>query len=248
MPKKQVEEEFKYEGNDLEAMLVAENYYRWIFDDIKPYVGKSVVEVGSGVGSFSKLILETNPKTLHLIEPSADMHKQLAKNISDKTPANTKVHTHNGYLSESEASIKSDKPDTFIYINVFEHIEDDTTEMKKIADLLAPGGHAVIFVPALQALYSNFDKSIGHFRRYNKKSLKQLCANAGLEVVDIRYRDIFGILSWWLNFVLLKRQGLTPSLVKSYDQHFVPVIRGVESKVRVPLGKNLLLIAKKAKN
>jgi FkbM family methyltransferase len=244
MPKKQVTE-FKYEGGDLEAMLAADNYYRWIFDDIKPYVGKSVIEVGSGVGSFSKLILKTKPKTVHLIEPSADMHKQLVKNISDKNSSTTNVHTHNGYLNGSEKSLKASKPDTFIYINVFEHIEDDTAEMKKIADLLEPGGHVIIFVPALGALYSNFDKSIGHFRRYNKKKLKELCDRTGLEITSLSYRDIFGIMSWWLSFVILKRRGLSPSLVKTYDDHFVPVIRAVESKIEMPLGKNLLLIAKK---
>jgi hypothetical protein len=55
---------------------------------------------------------------------------------------------------------------------VIEHIEDSTAELRRAVDLLAPGGHLLILVPAFNYLYSPFDKAIGHFRRYDKKILK----------------------------------------------------------------------------
>jgi FkbM family methyltransferase len=244
MPKK-ASTTFEYEGSDLEAMTFADNYYRWIFSDIKPYIGRDVVEVGSGIGSFSKMILKTKPQSVHLIEPSKNTFKQLQKNTKAQKNSPTKVSTYNGYLYDFADEIKAARPDTFIYINVFEHIEDDLAELQKIKSLLKKNGYVIIFVPALQGLYSDLDKSIGHYRRYTKKSLRQLCDAAGLEVVDLEYRDMIGTVSWWLSFVVLKSTKLSPSLVKTYDKFFIPVIRSVESRLRVPFGKNLLLIAKK---
>jgi SAM-dependent methyltransferase len=233
---------FDYEGGDLEAMMVADKYYQWIIDTVRPYIGHHIAEVGAGVGSFSKLLKATEPKTLTLIEPSKRTHALLKKNIpSDKK---TTVTTINNYLTGQESKLKG-KIDTFVYINVFEHIEDDHAEMRRIADILQKGGHVIIFVPALRGLYSEFDKNIGHYRRYNKTRLQSLCDAAGLELVKTRYMDMIGMLPWYASFVLLRRKALQPGLVKIYDRLAVPLIRKVESTVEAPIGKNILLIAKK---
>lgn len=233
---------FDYEGGDLEAMAQAEKYYKWILQIIQPYLGKDIVETGAGVGSFSKLLKSTNPKTLTLIEPAKRMHDQLRENVpSTKT---TKVTTLNDYLKGSEAKLKG-KVDTFVYINVFEHIEDDVAELKRINGILKPGGHAIIFVPALKQLYSEFDKSIGHYRRYDKTSLRKLAEDSDMSVVKMRYMDMPGILPWWLSFVAMKRKGLAPTMVGIYDRFAVPIIRTVENTIEAPVGKNVLLVAKK---
>ena len=70
-----------YVGTDLEAMSFAENYHRWILNELRPYLGKSVVEVGAGTGSFSELLLECRPTSLILVEPS-EMVGKLRQNIS----------------------------------------------------------------------------------------------------------------------------------------------------------------------
>jgi hypothetical protein len=171
------------------------------------------------------------------------MHDKLATNIT--TTTTTTVTTHNDYLKGLEAKLKKNKPDTFVYVNVFEHLEDDEAELKRIASLVKKGGHVIVFVPALQALYSNFDKSIGHYRRYSKKTLRQLCEVAGLEVVKVRYMDMPGMLPWWFSFVLMKRTSLVPFLVNTYDNLCVPVIRLLENTIEAPIGKNVLLVAKK---
>jgi SAM-dependent methyltransferase len=236
---------FEYEGGDLEAMMLAARYYRWIRDTARPYIGENVVEVGAGVGSFSKLILETLPKSITLVEPSKTMHAKLATNI--QTTTTTTVVTHNDYLRGLESVLRKNKPDTFVYVNVFEHIEDDEAELRRIAKLLKKGGHVIIFVPALQGLYSNFDKSIGHYRRYSKKTLRHLSEQAGLKVVKTRYMDMPGMLPWWFSFVLMKRTSLVPFLVNTYDNLCVPIIRLLEDLVEAPIGKNVLLIAQKVK-
>ena len=240
--------DFDYDGMDLEAMAFADNYYKWLMGNIKPYIGHKVVEVGAGVGSFSRLLLEHEVKNLALVEPSKSMYSLLVENVNTQRRSGQQVATHNSYLQGITADLKKFKPDTFIYVNVFEHIKNDKAELDQITEILKPGGHVIIFVPALQSLYSNFDKSIDHYRRYNKKDLRKLCEAAGLEVVTLRYMDMVGILPWWFSFVVMKRTSLVPLLVKVYDNVCVPIIRVFESIVRVPVGKNLLIVAKKQKN
>ena len=235
-------DDFAYAGDDLEAMMQADNYYRWLVKTIKPYLGNSIIEVGSGVGSFSKLLLETKPTTLDLIEPSKQTYSALKKNI--KSNENTKVTIHNSYLKGKEYKLKG-RADTCVYINVFEHIEDDLAEAKRVAKILKPGGNLIIFVPALMGLYSNFDKSIGHYRRYNQDRLSRLSNKAGLRVQKLQYMDMIGMAPWWFSFVLMKRKGLIGPLVKVYDNICIPIISTVERVLKPPVGKNILLVAEK---
>lgn len=236
-------ETFDYEGEDLEAMSLAQKYYAWIVSTIRPYLGKHIVEVGAGVGSFSRLLRDTaEPKTLTLLEPSKNTHALLQEEI--KSTKNTKVVAINDYLKGHEKELKN-QTDTFVYINVFEHIKDDGKELMQISEALQKGGHVIIFVPALKGLYSTFDRDIGHYRRYNKQRLRTLAEDAGLEVVTMRYMDMVGILPWWFNMVLMKNKKLTPKMVRLYDTFFVPVIRTFETIIQAPVGKNVLLVARK---
>ena len=99
-------------------------------------------------------------------------------------------------------------------------------------------------LPALQGLYSKADKELGHFRRYRKKSLRELVEQAGFEVRRIRYFDIAGIIPWYVYFVLMRRSiGRSP--VSLYDRLVVPVMRPIERLITPPIGKNLLLVARK---
>lgn len=234
-----------YEGCDLEAMSQAPNYYKWLMSVIKPYIGDAVVEVGAGSGSFSRQILATAPKKAIFVEPTKNMYRLLKETVAEAKSKQTKVVTYNGYLSDLAKQLKTDKPDTFVYINVFEHIEDDLKELKQIKELLPSGGHAIIFVPAHQALFSKFDESIGHFRRHSKKSVTKLANDAGMEIVKVRYMDMVGVVPWWLSFKMLNRTKLTPSMIRLYDTLCIPAIRAVETAVAGPFGKNVLLVARK---
>src|SRR4051812_30371942 len=63
-PRSRMQEQWSYPGRELESMVFAANYHRWILDIFRPYLGKRIVEVGAGSGSFSELLLETRPERL----------------------------------------------------------------------------------------------------------------------------------------------------------------------------------------
>ena len=170
-----------YIGKDLEAMSFAVNYHRWILEEFRPYFGDHIVEVGAGKGSFSALLLDEKPKTLTLVEPS-EMFEQLEIYVSS-VDTDTDVILYNSIFRNAVREIVvRGRPDTIVYINVLEHIEDDLGELGAIYETLAPDGRCLIFVPALRSLYGNFDREVGHLRRYAKKELEEKCRAAGFTI------------------------------------------------------------------
>ena len=239
-------EKIVYVGRDLEAMSFAVNYHRWILSVFQPYLGKRLVEVGAGTGSFSELLLESPAESVSLVEPSEAMHRTLRERVR-QLGSSAKVETYNSTFADVAEQIKlSQRPDSIIYVNVMEHIRDDEAEFKAIWRTLDAKGRIFIFVPALSWLYGNFDKDVGHFRRYTKPELKEKCEGAGFKILKATYFDLIGVAPWWIQYRLLKANTLNPNAVKLYDKLMVPVTKAIESLIKPPLGKNLLLIAEKA--
>lgn len=231
-----------YPGKDLEAMSFAVNYHKWILDEFRPFMGRRLVEVGAGTGSFSELLLDEKPENLAVVEPS-EMFEHLVANLSVKKTS-TEIEFHHAIFSEAADDLKVE-PDTIIYVNVLEHIEDDEGELKKVYETLPVGGHCLIFVPAFQSLYGAFDEKVGHFRRYTKGEVESRAASAGFSIVKSKYFDFAGIFPWWVKYKLLKSDSLGSGAVTAYDKFAVPVTRAFEQFVGAPAGKNVLTVLKK---
>ena len=234
----------EYVGKDLEAMSFAVNYHQWILEEFRSYLGGRIVEVGAGTGSFSALLLETDPTSLVVVEPSG-MFQALRQNLSTGD-RRTSIEFHNAIFADViDDIVGKGRPDSILYVNVLEHIEDDRHELKLIHSALQPGGRCLIFVPALQSLYGPFDERIGHFRRYGKRELETKCADAGFKVIKSTFFDMLGVLPWWFNYRVLRLNDLQPGAVTLYDRLAVPIMKRAESILPVPIGKNLLVVAEK---
>ena len=234
----------EYPGKDLEAMDFAVAYHTWILDLIKPYLGKNIVEVGAGTGSFSTLLLETQPDSLSVVEPSAMFDVLSAKFGSRDGP--TKVRLFHDLFSNAAYNIRKDgPPDSILYVNVLEHIEDDIGELRIVHETLAKVGKVILFVPALPLLFSRHDRQIGHFRRYRRSELKEKCEAAGFKTLMLRWFDLTGVLPWLVKFRMLGSMKVEPGAVQLYDRLAVPLIRPIENRIPPPFGKNLLLVAEK---
>jgi len=218
-------------------MSFAKNYHQWIIDHWQDYLKGSVAEVGAGVGSFSALLLNCDISQLTSFEPSIDMFNQLKEKLTSH-PKATAIHGFFGQGDERELF------DTIAYVNVLEHIEDDAQELAKVYRFLHRGGHALIFVPALRWLYGSLDKQVGHVRRYHKEQLVDLVSKSGLRPIEAHYFDIAGIIPWFINFVVLKND-IQLGAVSAYDNLIVPIARRLETIVRPPVGKNIILVAQK---
>jgi len=228
-----------YEGRDLEAMSFARNYHRWIGDEVRDAVRGDVAEVGAGDGRFAARLLEFAPRSLTLFEPSAAMYALQPRTLGAPT---CPVTREQATLVERADAYRG-AFDAVIYNNVLEHVVDDAGELVVVRDCLRPGGAVCVFVPALPMLMSDFDRSIGHLRRYTKPALGAVLEGAGFRVERMHYVDAPGVLPW---LVAMKwgRGQLSQRKVQAYDR-VVPVVRWVEQRVRPPFGKSLLAIARR---
>ena len=233
------EDSTHYEGRDLEAMSFAKNYYQWLEGFFAPYFRGRGIEVGAGSGNFTEMLLVHDFTSLVALEPSETMFALLKERFSGNPKVTARNSTLSKICTEFSASF-----DTVVYINVLEHIENDGEEMAYANQILKKGGHLCIFVPALPWLYSSFDKSVGHYRRYYKRDVERLLESKGFEIVQSSYFDIAGILPWLIFFTL---GGLTLSggKTKAYDRYIVPIMSRIEAYLPIPMGKNIIVVAQK---
>ena len=233
------EKEINYFGRDLEAMSFAVNYHSWILEEFKPFLGHNVAEVGAGTGNFTSLLIKEKIEHLSAFEPSANMYSILAERFKEKKG----IEVSDRFFNEVGREYKNCF-DSIIYVNVLEHIKEDARELSTVWDSLKEGGYFLGFVPALSWLNSDLDRKLGHVRRYEKQALIKLVEQVGFEIIKVRYFDLAGILPWLVFFVWLKRP-ITGGQVSFYDKTVVPVMKRIEGLIAPPLGKNLLVVAKK---
>jgi hypothetical protein len=132
-----------------------------------------------------------------------------------------------------------------VMINVLERIEDDQGVLREVFDRLEPGGRLCIWAPTYQFLSSRFDERLGHVRRYRKRQLEADVRLAGFEVVEGRHVNLPGWLGWLVLCRLLRREPTSPTLLRNVDTWIVPAVRWFETRVRVPIGMSVFLVARK---
>jgi SAM-dependent methyltransferase len=225
---------------ELELLATMPNYYAWIMEAFTPFVRGHVIEYGAGTGTISRLLVPL-ADTFSAVEPSSNLAAALQAKFRD----DSKVEVVRESLQNHAIKAGAATVDTVVMVNVLEHIEDDNQALAHVFRMLRPGGYLLIFVPALQALMSKLDVIFGHFRRYHRLELLQKVTEAGGEVEICRYFDFLGIGPW---FVLNKVMGATafnPRIVDIHDRFVVPVSRAAERMISPPIGKNIILAARK---
>jgi SAM-dependent methyltransferase len=133
---------------------------------------------------------------------------------------------------------------TVIGINVLEHVEDDEKALLHLGNVLKPSGRLLLLVPSKKWAYTELDRELGHFRRYEKKELAEKLAKASFQIEKLYFFNIVGLMSWMIRDKIQRSGGLRPYQVSSFDT-IVPILKRVEAKVRMPVGISLIAIAQK---
>jgi SAM-dependent methyltransferase len=143
--------------------------------------------------------------------------------------------------------------------DVLEHIEDPIPMLQEFARVLGKCGLLFISVPAHQFLFSEYDSSIGHYRRYSVSELESSLAAADFELVKARYLFSFLVPLAWLLRVLPEKLGFNSSATsrKSTRTHFriaqlfSPLFRALvalEKILRPPFGLSIIALARPRHN
>ncbi|MCF7799633.1 class I SAM-dependent methyltransferase [Candidatus Babeliales bacterium] len=152
-----------------------------LFNKLNLEKNSKILDIGSGTGQDLQIInkfgnayvVDIEQKSLDMIPIDLVSEKKLSDACNLDYPDN--------YF------------DIVVTFDVLEHIKNDKKAVQEIYRVLKPNGKFIFTVPAFNFLYSNHDKNLGHFRRYNKQKLKMLLTNS------FYFQD----LNYWLFFLFL---------------------------------------------
>lgn len=211
-------------------------YRRYQLELLRPHLGASVVEVGAGLGEFSAQLTDLDRLVVSDTDPLclAALHERFDRVAGvDVVPM------------DIDGELVLDAPvHTVLAMNVLEHLADDVAALRGLRELCRPGGNIVLWVPAYPALYGDFDRKVGHFRRYTPATLRTVIEAVDLDVEVLRPINLLGGLAWWAAIRMRGQGTVSPGLVRLYDRFVVPVTRAVERRWTPPFGQSLLCVAR----
>ncbi len=223
----------------LERMSKVDRYNSWLFSKVERYVGQRVLEVGSGTGNMSAFILDRPRVVL------SDLSETYQAALRARNAARPNVTVVPWDLEQPPPpGIADEGLDTILCLNVLEHVKDDAAALRHMGAALAPGGRLLLMVPAVRALYGSLDIHLDHHRRYGRRELLDKLAAAGFEVETHFYMNFFGMLGWFLNSRVFRRQILSTRQLGLFNA-FTPFFIAFERRLRLPVGLSLVAIGRR---
>lgn len=227
-------------GRQLESDHGKPRYLAYQRELIRPHCGRSVLEVGAGLGEFAEGFTSSDRYIVTDIDSGAV--QKMKMRFVDRPEVEVQQFDIDGH------TVLPSPVETLIAINVLEHIDDDVAALQRLSQSLTESGNIILFVPGYQQLYGDFDREVGHFRRYTPETLADSAHAAGL-VVDVAHPvNFLGAFAWW---AAVRKGGANtpkPKLVSIYDRTVVPLTRTLEKRVKVPFGQSVLCVARKPGN
>lgn len=222
----------------IEAVLP--NYNRYIIQTFFRYFGdtyttnKKIIDFGAGVGALANLAMDEFNHRVICVELDPNLRRVLITR---------------GYETYENILGFREEIDFVFSSNVLEHIQDDVSALKDIHNSLKPNGVIALYVPALPFLFSEFDRKVGHCRRYKRRELCQKLEQSGFIVEHAFYSDSLGVLLWSLVKILKVSGGESSRnsrFAKLYDRAIFPLSRFLDEILfKRLIGKNIFVIAKK---
>ena len=134
----------------------------------------NILDFGAGSGVNLNMLIRHGRVDIH-------EKNKFARSIIKKNKKIYKVY--------NSFNFKKKNYDLILLADVIEHIKKPKTLLKCLKMYLKKDGYILITVPAYQFLYSKKDTVLGHYRRYNKKSL--LNELKGFKIKKISYFNTF---------------------------------------------------------
>lgn len=223
------------------AMSTADNYNRWIMSAFSGYLGRRIVEIGIGHGEFRRLL----PDRCDYV--GVDIDQALIDNARRRSPGSRYVLCD----ASSPAIVQhlgAGGFDTVLCLNVLEHIGDDRQALGNMLRLLCPGGHLLLFVPAMPFLYGDLDRLAGHHRRYTRTTLAALAKGQTATVEKLEYFNAIGGVGWLCNRFTTHRSldgARVEWQIRLFDRGIYPVARVLDPLTRRVFGQSIVAVIRR---
>ena len=134
----------------------------------------SLVDVGAGAGLLGEYLAAERPLGRYaFVEPLA--------------PLEAHLEARHGTACNVRGAAHYDGAGFVTLLDVLEHQEDDQAFLAELTGRMDVGATLLLTVPALDALWSEWDVALGHHRRYSARTLRARLTGPGLELVAVDY-------------------------------------------------------------
>lgn len=220
----------------LESMSQAVWYNAWIFDKFADFLHGDILEVGCGIGNFTNLLTRFGDVW------AIDVEKEYV--IKTQKLLKEKAKIGFGDIENGKFFFGNQRFDTIVCLNVLEHIKDDESALDNFFRLLKKDGRLILLVPSHKFLFGEIDKSIYHFRRYNKSEICRRLEEIGLKINKSRRLNFLGALGWFIAGKILKETSVKENNIKIFNL-IAPILLQFENLIEPPIGTSILVIAQK---
>lgn len=221
----------------LEVTQQAANYNAWLYARARPYLGRRVLDLGAGIGTFTRLAADDG-RDVAALEPHREYAQLLEREFGARSNVGVVCSTAEELRDTKRASF-----DSVLCFNVLEHIRDDASTLSAAHDVLVPGGRLLLLVPAHSLLFGEVDRMIGHERRYSRAPLGKLLRSVGFDVETLRYVNPVGAVGWFVTFRLRRPQRWPRGQYRLFDR-LVPALRALD-RLPLPFGLSVWAVARR---
>ena len=215
----------------LETLSHADEYYKWLCSRVSKFIRGRALEIGAGIGTFAQWAAPF-AKEYYPTDVDARLAKKLRENFPNAFQWNL-----------FEEPPVAGPFDTVIIFNVIEHLQDDLGALQALHRQLAPGGHVIVMVPAMNFLFGSMDVAFGHYRRYTKSYLRELFSKAGFQIKKEEYLNVVGMLGWFLYGRILRHKNLPQHLCSRFNL-VLPLLK-LERPIAAFMGLSLMTVGQK---
>ena len=212
----------------------------WLFEQIEPFLKGAVWEAGCGTGTYTQHMLSRGWGPI----VATDLDDDVLSVTRRRFDGDRRVVVLEVDLSKPDEYHKLTQHtiQTIVCLNVLEHLEDDRMVLRRMRQLLPPGGRLLLLVPAHPVLYNGIDESVHHYRRYTARELGEKLEGAGFRIARSYFFNALGILGWVLYGHILGRRSVPETPATLFDR-VIPLARWGERVVlRGRVGVSLIAI------
>lgn len=219
-------------------------YSKWMYNNFKCYIGKRVLDIGSGTGNMISFYMNRCEKIV-----ATDIFPDEIQYMEERFKTNNVECITFNISSDNIDKLKDYFFDTVTCINVLEHIEDDINAVAKMKDIVGEKGKIIILVPAVSTAYGTVDKACGHFRRYDKGDLEKIADTLELRIILNKYMNPLGLIPWIIKGKIQKKESTFSDDLdnkSSFIYNFASgILESIERIVKVPFGISQIVVFEK---
>lgn len=220
-----------------------DNFVGWMYSQIKPFLKGNILELGSGIGTYSKKIIDDFPRSKIIL---SDIDRQYLEILQKRFKEEKNITIKKiGLEDPTDFRLDNLEINTVFAINVLEHIKDDIAALNNVYNVLERKGRFVFVVPTHKFLFNSLDQAVGHCRRYTKKTIIEKISKTPFTIRRIFYFNFLSMFVWYGHGNVFKRKVINKTLAKLLDR-VIPLLKFLENHIlRKKMGISLVVVLEK---